>query len=81
MNFPAKTDGVKRATNVSLPVDLVEEAKKLGMNISQACNAGLEAEVRKLRAERWLQDNREALDWSNDYVEKHGLPLASHRMF
>lgn len=30
---------------------------------------------------QWLRDNRAALESSNDYVEKHGLPLERHRQF
>ncbi len=30
---------------------------------------------------QWLRDNKAALDSSNDYVEKHGLPLDRHRQF
>ncbi len=81
MNRPSKIDRPKKATNVSLPVDMVEDARRLGINVSQACEAGLEAEVRKAMAEEWLRENKEALDWSNQYVEKFGLPLAKHRMF
>lgn len=71
----------KRATNVSLRSDLIEEAKQLGINISEACEQGLEKEVAKTRAEQWLEENRAALESSNAYVEKHGLPLARFRQF
>ncbi|MFA7668886.1 MAG: type II toxin-antitoxin system CcdA family antitoxin, partial [Burkholderiaceae bacterium] len=33
------------------------------------------------RSELWLAENQEAIESSNAYVEKHGLPLAKHRMF
>lgn len=32
-------------------------------------------------AERWLKENREALESSNDYVVRMGLPLARYRRF
>jgi antitoxin CcdA len=81
MNSPFKPDGTKRPTNVSLNEELVAEAKKLGINVSQACEHGLAEKVKKSRREKWLSENKDALDWSNDYVEKHGLPLARFRMF
>jgi antitoxin CcdA len=81
MNRPSKIDGTRRATNISLPESLVEEAKARGINLSQLCEQALAAQVKKLREEEWLAANREALDWSNAYVEKHGLPLARYRMF
>lgn len=71
----------KRATNVSLRSDLIDEARRLGINISVACEQGLEKEVAKTRAEQWLVENRAALESSNAYVEKHGLPLARYRQF
>jgi antitoxin CcdA len=71
----------KKATNVSLSADIVAEAKRLGINISQACEAGLSDQVRKARAEEWKRDNREAIESSNEYVRKNGLPLARYRLF
>ncbi len=71
----------KKPTNVSLSADLVEEAKKLGLNVSEACQAGLAAEVKKAREAAWKEENRAAIEASNDYVRKHGLPLAKYRLF
>lgn len=71
----------KRATNVSLSTQLIAEAKELGINISQACEQGLRETIGKTRAEAWLEVNREALQSSNAYVEKHGLPLTKYRQF
>ena len=71
----------KRPTNVSLSPHLLDEAKALGVNVSQACERGLEEQIRAVRAGAWLQANRAALDSSNDFVDRHGLPLARHRQF
>ena len=71
----------RKPTNVSLDAALVEEAKALGVSISQASNRGLEEAVKKARAGRWLEENREALESSNAWIEKHGLPLAKYRLF
>lgn len=81
MNRLNKIDLPKRATNVSLVADMVDEAKVLGINVSEACQAGLAAALKKQREAKWLKENREALDWSNEYVRKHGLPLARYRQF
>ncbi|MGV3731313.1 MAG: type II toxin-antitoxin system CcdA family antitoxin [Sphingopyxis sp.] len=69
----------RKPTNVSLPADLVSEAKRLGINVSQACEAGLAGEVRKQLSEEWKRENKEAIESSNEYVRKHGLPLARYR--
>lgn len=73
--------GPRRPTNVSLAAELIEEAKSLDINISQACEKGLAAEVKKAREDKWIEENWEAIQSSNAYVEKHGLPLAKYRMF
>jgi hypothetical protein len=31
--------------------------------------------------EQWLVENRAAIESSNRWVERHGLPLAKYRMF
>lgn len=74
-------NAAKMATNVSLAEALLTEAKELRINISQAAEAGLAKAVAEKRAELWIQENREAFESSNAYVEKHGLPLEKYRMF
>lgn len=81
MNRQARSEGPKKATNVSLSAELVEEAKKLGINVSEACQSGLATEVKKARESAWQDENRAAIEMSNAYVLKHGLPLAKHRLF
>lgn len=71
----------KRATNVSLDAVLLGEAKALGVNISRACDRGLALQIAEERGKRWLKENKTALESSNAYVERHGLPLARHRRF
>jgi antitoxin CcdA len=71
----------KKTTSVSIAESLLAEAKTLGINVSQAAEEGLAKAVSTKRAERWIQENRDAIQSSNEYVEKHGLPLAKFRMF
>lgn len=70
----------RRPTNVSLPVDTVAAAKDLGINVSQACEQGLAAAVKKAQEERWVSENWEAIQSSNAWVEKNGLPFTKYRM-
>jgi len=77
---PARS-ATKRATNVSLAEDILTQAKALNINISQAAEAGIAQAISRKRAERWLAENHEAIESSNAFVEKHGLPLANYRMF
>lgn len=71
----------RKPTNVSLDRALVEEAKAMGINLSQACERGIADQLAKVRTERWLAENKAAIDAANDYVEQHGLPLARFRQF
>ena len=74
-------NAAKKATNVSLAENLLAEAKELRINVSQAAEAGVAKAVAEKRAELWLKENWEAIESSNAYVEKHGLPLEKYRMF
>ena len=74
-------DAPKRATNVSLNSDLLAKAKKYGVNVSQACERGWAEELARLRAKEWAEENRDAIRSANEYIEKHGLPLAKYRSF
>jgi len=71
----------RRPTNVTLPVELVAEAKALNINVSQACESGLARSVAEARRARWLEDNKEAIEAYNSMVERDGLPLDEFRQF
>lgn len=77
----ASTGGSRQSTNLTLAAGLVAEARALGINVSQAAEVGIAAAVAQRRQERWLAENRSALESSNAFVEQHGLPLARHRNF
>ncbi len=81
MRMYSEGKSVRRAPNVSLPASYVAEARELGINLSQACERGLIETLAEARKARWLEENREALESSNSYVEDHGLPLAKYRLF
>ena len=67
----------RRPTKLSLDTGLVDEARRLGLNLSRAAEEG----IRREAARRWQEENAESLRQMNAYVEKHGLPLAKYRMF
>lgn len=71
----------KRPVNLSLNPELVAAAREFNINVSETCERALAAELKKVREERWLAENRAALEASNDYVRRHGLPLARSRLF
>ena len=71
----------RKSVNLTIRADLLAEAKALSMNISRLAETGIEKAVSEERDRRWKEENREAIDSSNAYVEKHGLPLAKYRLF
>jgi antitoxin CcdA len=79
MNRPASIHGLRKATNVSLSVELVDQAKQLGINVSAACQAGLAAEVKAAREVAWKAENRESIESWNRYVREHGMPYDEYR--
>ena len=71
----------RKSTNLSLDGALLSEAKSLKGNLSRAAEEGVRRAVAQARAENWRSENASALESSNRYVEKHGLPLERFRQF
>ena len=71
----------KRAVNLSLEEQTVIDARALGINLSEHCQKALAAEVKREHERRWKEENREAIELHNAWVEKNGLPLEKYRMF
>lgn len=72
---------LRQRTNVTLPETLLQEARQLKINLSQACERGLAAEVSETKAQKWRQENQAAIDAWNAYVGEHDVPLAEYRQF
>ena len=71
----------KRATNLTIDTALLDEARGLGINLSATFETSLREEVRKQKAAQWLEENRAAIQSSNEWVAKNGLPLEKYRQF
>lgn len=69
--------------NDSIAVDerLLQEARDLKLDLSCANTDGIARAVKAEKERLWKLENAEAIKASNDYVEKHGLPLTKYRMF
>jgi len=75
------TTTTKKATNLTLSADVLAEAKFLGINVSQACDAFLRDLVRQENERRWVQQNAAFIEAYNQTVEAEGLPLEQWRSF
>jgi len=69
----------KRALNVSVRIDLAEEAKEFGTNVSAVLERALEQEHREKRRERWRAENRHAIEAWNEWIDENGIPFAELR--
>ena len=63
----------RKAANLSIDSELLEQAKRLKLNLSKVLEAGLAETIRRHEREKWLEENRAALEAYNEHVEKHGV--------
>jgi antitoxin CcdA len=68
---------VRKSEHLPLPLKLLEEARRLEVEIAGRS----EDELRRAVREAWIAENREAIEGWNAWVEKNGLPLERYRRF
>lgn len=66
-------DVPKKRLNLTVSAGLLERAKSEGLNLSQLFEESLAARLRKSEAQRWYEENREAIDAYNARIERDGL--------
>jgi antitoxin CcdA len=66
----------KRAVNLFVDAELLDEARRLRINISDTLERRLRSIVRAEQEKRWLDENKEAIASINSFIDRHGL-LAS----
>lgn len=71
----------KKAANLTVRADLLEEARVRKINLSQTLEIALAAELKKQREAEWLEQNREAIAAYGRLVEREGLLSDSYRSF
>jgi antitoxin CcdA len=76
MRHPAR-----KSTSMTLDGAVLEEARQLGINVSQAAESGVVAAIRAERARIWKEENAGAIDDYNAFIEANGIPLAQFRKF
>ena len=62
----------KRATNVSIRIDLLDAARAAGINLSATLERALAEELASVKRAQWLEENREAIAAYNEHVDGHG---------
>lgn len=71
----------KKAANLTVRADLLEEARARKINLSQTLEVALAAELKRQREAEWLEQNKAAIEAYNRHVEKHGLFSDRYRTF
>lgn len=71
----------KKAANLSVRADLLEEARAYKINLSQTLENALQAELKKEKERRWLEENRAAIEAYNREITEHGLFSDRFRTF
>lgn len=62
-------------------VPIADEARTLGLDPDAIAAKAVQDAIRAEKERRWIEENREAIEAQNAWVERHGLPLAKYRMF
>ena len=63
----------KRAVNLFVDTELLDEARRLRINLSETLEGRLRGIVKAEQERRWLERNGEALSAYNRRVSAHGL--------
>ncbi len=71
----------KKAANLTVRSDLLEEARAHKINLSQTLETALAAELKKRKEAEWLEQNKEAIAAYNREIAEHGLWSDGLRQF
>jgi antitoxin CcdA len=63
----------RRPVNLSVDAQLLEAARAAELNLSATLEQALRERLRRLSAERWLAENRRAIDVYNEQVGDQGV--------
>ena len=66
-----------KGESASLPQMLLDEAARLNVDVAGRD----EKQVREAVRKAWVEENREAIEAWNAWVDTHGIPLERYRAF
>lgn len=65
----------RRPVTLTVPEDVLQAAKALSLNTSQAAEAGIRQAVREAQSKHWLAENQCAVDAYNLEVAQRGVAI------
>ena len=75
------TNGIKKSVNVSLAPEILEEARRLKLNLSAVLTAALQEQFRAHQRAEWLAENKASIEAINQWVDENGSFSDSQRSF
>ena len=63
----------KRRLNLTVRGDLIDLARRAGLNLSQVFEESLARRLREEEGRRWLDENREAIKHHRQRIERDGM--------
>lgn len=74
-------DMAKKPTNLSVDPELLKQARALGLNLSEVFERSLLDAIAEKQGQKWLAENKEAIEAYNRHVERHGVFSKGLRRF
>ncbi|MDO8860797.1 type II toxin-antitoxin system CcdA family antitoxin [Haliea sp. E1-2-M8] len=75
------THAPKKATNLSVNSDLLTKSRALNINLSATLEQALQAKLAQASAEKWADENRNAIKAYNEFAAEHGCFGDEYRQF
>lgn len=75
------THGIKKSVNVSLAPEILEEARRLKLNLSAVLTAALQEQFRARQRAEWLAENKASIEAINQWVDENGSLSDFQRSF
>jgi antitoxin CcdA len=63
----------KKPVNLSINSELLAAARELNINLSATMETALAEAVKRVRRERWLEENQDAISAYNERVDSEGV--------
>ena len=74
-------DAPKKATNLSLNSDLLRRCRALNINLSATLEQALNEKLALTTAKKWADENKNAIEAYNNFVEESGCFGDEYRKF
>ena len=71
----------KKPTNLTINSDLLKKTRALNINLSATLEQALKEKLRNIEAKKWVEENKNAIDAYNDFIDENGCFSDEFREF